>query len=277
VTTADQTDQGITEDQRRWQAGVASLISYRYLGTFSKVRGRDEAEGWVRVRSDMRGPVGLLAAPLGVALLDTAGINVDPLAVVSPTRIDVEIFETAGGVNVIHLEGRILRAGRSQFFTEGLLTDDDDRSRVIAIGATHWAVSGPNPGFRYVDNRPGVPESPDLPPLYEPFGARVREDGSFEIPVLTPELGRNGLHQGPFQVVPEAAAMAAAREAIGTDQFWIEHQGTSIISRGVGAPLVTSSELVRRTDESVTVRVELRAEGKDDNLCSVTVCRFRLG
>ena len=36
-------------------------------------------------------------------------------------------------------------------------------------------------------------------------------------------------------------------------------------------------ELVRRTDESVTVRVELRAEGKDDNLCSVTVCRFRLG
>jgi hypothetical protein len=70
--------------------------------------------------------------------------------------------------------------------------------------------------------------------------------------------------------------MAAAQRALDNDQFWIEHQGTSIISRGVGAPLVTSSEVIRRTDETMTVRVELRAEGKDNNLCSVTVCRFRL-
>jgi acyl-coenzyme A thioesterase PaaI-like protein len=276
VTTTERGDQDITQEQRRWQAGVGTLISYRYLGTYSEATGRDQAEGWLKVRADTRGPVGLLAAPLGIALLDTAGINVDPLAVVSPTRIDMEIFETAIGVRVIHVEGRILREGRTQFFTEGRLTDDEDRSRVIALGGTHWAVSGPNPGFRYVDSRPGAPDSPGLPPLYEPFGARVRDDGNFEIPELTPELGRNGLHQGPFQVVPEAAAMAAARNAAGTNQFWIEHQGTSIISRGVGAPLVTRSEVVRGTDDSITVRVELRAEGKDNNLCSVTVCRFRL-
>jgi acyl-coenzyme A thioesterase PaaI-like protein len=276
MTTTEQPDRSTTEEQREWQAGVATLISYRYLGTYSESRGRHEAEGWITVRSDTRGPVGLLAAPLGIALLDTAGINVDPLAVVSPTRIDMEIFEKASDVKVIHLDGRILREGRSQFFTEARLTDDADRSRVIALGGTHWAVSGPNPGFRYVDNRPGVPDSPDLPPLHEPFGARIRDDGSFEISELTPELGRNGLHQGPFQVVPEAAAMAVAERALGTDQFWIEHQGSSIIARGVGAPLVTRSEVVRRTDASITVRVELRAQGKDDNLCSVSVCRFRL-
>src|ERR1700757_4166831 len=189
MTTRGRTDDSITEDQRQWQTSVGTLISYRYLGTYSETRGRHEAEGWVKVRSDTRGPVGLLSAPLGIALLDTAGINVDPLAVVSPTRIDMEIFEKASDVKVIHLAGRIPREGRSQFFTEGRLTDDADRSRVIALGGTHWAVSGPNPGFRYVDNRPGVADSPGLPPLYEAFGARMGDDGNFEIPELTPELG----------------------------------------------------------------------------------------
>jgi hypothetical protein len=30
------------------------------------------------------------------------------------------------------------------------------------------------------------------------------------------------------------------------------------------------------SDESITVRVELRAHGKDNDLCSVTICRFRI-
>jgi acyl-coenzyme A thioesterase PaaI-like protein len=276
MTATEPAGQPITEEQRRWQSEVGSLVSYRYLGTYSESKGRHEAEGWVRIRRDMRGPVGLLAAPLGIALLDTAGINVDPLAVVAPTRIDMEIFEPALDVSQIHLEGRILREGRSQFFTESTLTDNADRSRVIALGGTHWAVSGPNPGFRYVDSRPGVTDTPDLPPLHEVFGARLRDDGRLEIPELTPELGRGGLHQGPFQVVSEAAAMRLAREEAGTDQLWIQHQGTSIISRGIGAPFVTTSRVIRLTGESVTTRVELRAGGDGDRLCSVSVCRFAI-
>src|SRR6202011_1410530 len=187
--------------------------------------------------------------------------NVAPLAVVSPTRIDMEVFEPAADVVEIHLDGRVLREGRSQFFTESRLTDADDPDRLIALGATHWAVSGPNPGFSYVDNRPGMPESPDLPPLYQAFGARLRDDGSLEIPAVPAELGVNGLHQGPFQVIPEAAAMMAAQHAAGTERFWIEHQGTSIISRGIGAPLVTRAQVLRFVGRQITVRVELRAEG----------------
>lgn len=274
--TTDQAPTGLSDEQQQWQAGVSALVSYRYLGTYSEPRGRHEAEGWVTIRSDLRGPVGLLAAPLGIALLDTAGINVDPLAVVSPTRIDLHLFEPAEGVDRVHLEGRVLREGRTQFFTESRLTDDADPGRLIGLGGTHWAVSGPNPGFAYVDSRPGVPDSPGLPPLYEPYGARLRDDGNLEIPELTPDLGRNGLHQGPFQVVPEAAAMLAAERAVGSDRFWIEHQGTSIISRGVGAPFVTRAEVLGTAERSVSVRVELRALGDGDRLCSVTICRFRL-
>lgn len=260
---------------QQWTEGVSTLISYRYLGTFSETHGRHDAEGWVTTRSDMRGPLGLKAAPLGVALLDTAGINVDPIAVVSPTRIDLHLFEPALDVAEVHLEGRIIREGRSQMFTESRLTDAADRERVIGFGSTHWAVSGPNPGFSYVDNRPGTPDSGELPPLYEPFGARLRDDGELEIPELSPELGRNGLHQGPFQVIPEAAAMMAAARAVGDDSFWIEHQGTSIVSRGVGAPLVTSAEVLLANSTAIQVKVELRAEGADNKLCSTTLCRFR--
>jgi hypothetical protein len=275
TTTPDRLSESSPERQQ-WRAGVSQLISYRYLGTYSQAKGRHAAEGWLRLRRDLRGPGGgLLASPLGIALLDTAGINVDPLAVVSPTRIDVQVFEVAAGVARVHVEGRILREGRSQFFTEGVFADADDPDRIIGLGGTHWAVSGPNPGFDYVDSRPGRGDSPDLPPLYEAFGARRRDDGSLEIPELTPELGRNGLHQGPFQVIPEAAAMIAAERAAGTNRFWIEHQGTSIIQRGVGAPLVTRADVLRRTDDAIHVRVELRAEGADDRLCSVTLCRFR--
>ena len=238
-------------------------------------QGTARSEGWLRLRRDLRGPAGLLASPLGIALLDTAGINVDALAVVSPTRIDIHLFEVAADVARVHVEGRVLREGRSQFFTEGVFTDADDTDRVIGIGATHWAVSGPNPGFDYVDSRPGHGDSADLPPLYQAFGARCRDDGSLEIPELTPELGTNGLHQGPFQVIPEAAAMIAAERAATTNQFWIEHQGTSIMQRGLGAPLVTHADVLRCADDSIHVRVELRAEGSGDRLCSVTMCRFR--
>jgi acyl-coenzyme A thioesterase PaaI-like protein len=276
MTSSDHSVEQLTPEQERWQGSVSTLISYRYLGTYSESRGRHEAEGWLKIRHDLRGPVGLLAAPIGIALLDTAGINVDPLAVVSPTRIDLHLFEKAADVEAVHLAGRILREGRSQFFTESRITDASNAERVIGLGGTHWAVSGANAGFHYVDSRPGVADTPNLPPLYEAFGARRRDEGSLAIPALTPELGSAGLHQGPFQVVSEAAAMIAAERATGTDQFWIEHQGTSLISRAVGAPFVTEAEVFRDGEEVVSVRVELRALGADNQLCSVTVCRFRL-
>jgi acyl-coenzyme A thioesterase PaaI-like protein len=274
VTDTTHDTAGTSDDA--WRTRVSGLISYRYLGTYSETRGRHEAEGWLTLRIDLRGSVGLLAAPLGIALLDTAGINVDPLAVVAPTRIDVHVFEPAVDVAQVRVDGRVLREGRSQFFTEGRFIDAAEPSRLLGIGSTHWAVSGPNPGFDYVDNRAGAPRSRDLPPLYEAFGARVRDDGNLEIPELTAELGGAGLHQGPIQVVPEAAAMRAAADALGHDQLWITHLGTTIMSRGVGAPFVTHANVLHADDEEVAVRVELRDEGNDDRLCSVTTCRFRV-
>ena len=262
------------EARERWRAGVGNLVSYKYLGTYSETLGRHAAEGWMTIRRDLRGPVGLLVAPLGVALLDTAGINVDPIAIVSPTRIDLHVFEPAVGVERVHLDGRVIREARSQMFTEARITDASDPTRLLAIGSTHWAVAEPNPVYSYVDPRPGVADDPELPPLYEAYGARLRDDGSFEIPTLVPELGRNGLHQGPIQVVSEAAAMSAAEAAMGTDRFWVEHQGISIVQRGMTAPFVTHAEVLHSTPDLVHVRVELRDEGAGGRVFAVGLYRF---
>jgi acyl-coenzyme A thioesterase PaaI-like protein len=269
-------DDEVAAARRDWRAGVSVLVSYRYLGTSSQALGRHAAEGRMRIRPDLRGPVGVLAAPLGIALLDTAGINVDPLARVAPTRIDVDLFEPAADVEEVHVDGRVVREGRSQLFTEGRLTDARDRRRVLGVGSTHWAVLGANPGFEYVDHRTSAPPGPDPPPLHEVFGAVSRADGELEIPALRPELGGSALHQGPLQVVPEAAALLAAQRAAGVD-LWIEHQGTSIVARASEPPLVTHSEVLSDRLGAVTVRVELRAAGRGDRVCAVTLCRFRRG
>ena len=266
-------DVALTDAQREWRSGVTRLISYRYLGTYSEPRGRHEAEGSLRIRSDLRGPAGLLAGPLGIAALDTAGVNVDPIAVVSPTRIDVEIFGPTPDVRELRIHGRVLREGRSQMFTESRLVDAAEPDRLIALAGTHWAVSGPNPDYSYVDPRPGEPESPDLPPLYQVYGATLRDAGTLEIPQLPPELGRDGLHQGPIQVVCEAAAMIAATRELATELIWIEHLGVSIVARGLHPPFATSTELLRTDGEGTTVRTELRDGRKQ--LCSVSLCRFR--
>ena len=269
-------DTEVTEEQAQWRANVSGLISYRYLGTWSEALGEHEAKGWLNTRSDLRAPAGLKASPVGIALLDTAGINVEPAGPVAPTRIDVHLFESADGVERLEFHGRVLRAGRSQMFTESTIVDAADTDRVIGFGSTHWSVAGPNPGFNYVDSRPGAPESSDLPPLHEPFGARVRSDGELQIPELTPELGTGGLHQGPFQVVMESAAERALERAIGEAPYRIEHQGSSLIARGVGAPLVTRSEILRQDERTAVVKVELLAEGGDGRLVATSLCRFRL-
>ncbi|MGE0878689.1 MAG: hypothetical protein AB7L13_07360 [Acidimicrobiia bacterium] len=274
--SADRTSTDTEELKRLWREGVATLISYRYFATYSEVVDREHATGHVKIRPDMRAGHGLRAAPLGIALLDTAGISVDPIAVVSPTRIDVELFEPAIGVEALRVDGAIVREGRSQMFTEGRFVDAADPTRVVGTGVTHWSVSGPNPGFNYVDNRANAPKPEDIKPMHEAFGARLRDDGEFEIADLVPELGRRGLHQGPFQVVPESAAIAALERHIGDRSYWIEHQGTSIVSRGTGAPLVTKTDVLRVADDTATVRVELRAAGDGDRLCSLSTYRFRL-
>lgn len=249
---------------RAWEEGLGpeGLVSYRYLGCRSVAHGRHQAEGRMRLRRDMRAPAGLLAAPLGIALLDTAGINVDALAVVAPTRIDLDILEPADDVEEVRIIGRVLREGRTQMFTEGRIEDAARPGRLVAYGATSWAVVGQvPPGYRYQDPGPGVAEEEVMPPLAEAYGATRLEPGHYRIPGLSARLGRASLHQGPIQVVLEAAAGEAAGAAAGGDRLALERMGTTIAAAGRTGPFTATAEVLGVTAGSVMVRAELRDEG----------------
>ncbi len=164
----------VEEHWQAWRTGLGEngLISYRYLGCSSTVLTRETAVGRMRVRRDLRTAGGLLAAPLGIALLDTAGINVDAIGRCAPTQIDVTVFGPALDVEAVRLFGEIVREGRTQMFTRARIEDAARPGRVIGFGTTSWAVMAPTPpGYVYVDPGPGVADEADLGPLVEAFDA----------------------------------------------------------------------------------------------------------
>jgi hypothetical protein len=265
-------------DNWRRSLGEGGLVSYRYLGCSSTALGRDTAEGGLRLRGDLRTAGGLLVAPLGIALLDTAGINVDAIGQCAPTRIDVSVFGPAHDVEAVRIFGEILREGRSQMFTQGRLEDAARPGRVIGFGATSWAVMAPTPpGFVYVDPGPGVPDAPDLPPFVEAFGAVRRELGGYELAGLSPRVGADSLHQGPIQAMLEAAALDVARQAAGTDAIYAEHTGTTIVQRGRTGPFVATARLLGdpAVDGVLATLAELRDDGEDGRLVASGFAHYR--
>jgi acyl-coenzyme A thioesterase PaaI-like protein len=262
---------------RAWERnlGPDALISYRYLGCHSVALDRHHAEGRLRLRQDLRGRAGPLVGPLGIALLDTAGINVDAIATAAPTRIDIDVLEGAGDVEEVRIIGSILREGRTQMFTDGRFEDGAQPGRVLAYGTTCWAVSAPAPpGYRYVNPGPGVPEGDSMPPLAEVFDARPRPAGGFEIPGLSVRIGSTALHQGPIQIVLEAAAAEIAVDRAGADELRLERSGITIVKRGTRGPFVATAELMVETEEVVAVRASLRDEG-EDHLVASAFTRWR--
>ena len=268
----------VDEHWRTWQAalGEGGLISYRYLGCASVALTRDTAEGRMRLRTDLRTAGGLLAAPLGIALLDTAGINVDAIAQCAPTQIDVTVFGPAGDVEAVHLVGEIVREGRSQMFTRSRYEDAAHPGRVIGFGTTSWAVAQPTPpGYVYVDPGPGVSEAPDLPPLVEAFDAVPRAGGGYELAALSPRVGGATLHQGPIQVMLEAAALDAARDAAATDAIYAEHTGTTIVQRGKTGPFVATASVLSNADGVVSCLAELRDQGEGGRVVATGFSLYR--
>jgi acyl-coenzyme A thioesterase PaaI-like protein len=270
------------EPAEHWAAwkrslGEGGLISYRYVGCSSSARSRHTAEGGMRLRNDLRTAGGLLVAPLGIALLDTAGINVDPIGRCAPTQVDVTVLEPAHDVAAVRIFGEVVREGRSQMFTQGRFEDAACPGRVIGFGTTSWAVLAPTPpGFVYVDPGPGVPDAPDLPPFVEAFGVTRRgTDGGYELAGLSPQVGVDALHQGPIQAMLEAAALDIARAAAGTDGIYAEHTGTTIVQRGKTGPFVATASVLAAHGPTVACRAELRDHGEDERLVATGFSLYR--
>lgn len=233
----------------------------------------------MKIRPDLRTSSGaVLAAPLAIAMLDVAGINVDRIWILALTQINLEVLDMSNDADEVYLSGQITTETRSQIFTEAKIYDSASRDRVIGFGTANWSVICPTPeGFQYPEPGRGIKRLTDAPPLWQAYTGRRRSDGLLEIPGLAPEIGTERLHHGPMLVVTEAAAIEAAAEALGTDALSVEHLGLTIVAPGRSGPFVANPVLVAAQSDTAGCRVELRDYGRDDRLVARAFVRLRAG
>jgi hypothetical protein len=260
-----------------WASSKDVLMSYRYLASAPRPVDRTHAENLLRIRRDLRTPGGaMLAAPLAIAMLDAAGVNVDPVNILALTQVNVTVIDHGRRIDDAFLAARVATEARSQIFTEVAIYDANDRNRLIGLGSANWSVICPTPeGFVYPEPGEGIDEAGDVPPLWQAYTGRRRDDGLLEIPGLRPEIGAERLHHGPMLVVTEAAAIDAASHALGTDDIGVDQLAMTIVAPGRVGPFVAVPVSVGTSEDGAACRIELRDAGRNDRVVATTVTRLR--
>lgn len=256
----------VIDSDALWEA-LQEMVSYRYVGCSSVLVDRERAVGRMRIRrNDMRTPVSPLTAPLAIAALDVAGNSMDRHYKIAITHVVVDVFDPMPDVDSVVLHGDVTREARTQLFTDARVVAAEDPQRVVGNVTLDWAILAPTPpGFRYLDPGDGLPDTPDLPPLWEAYSGRRREGGGFVIDGMNPSIGTKMskepvLHHGPILVLTEAAALEAAADIAGTDQLVVEQASTRVIAAGRRGPFVITSDAVQ-TKDAIVCHSVLRDEG----------------
>jgi hypothetical protein len=256
--------------------GPDGLMTYRYLGTRPNLE--DVGTALMPLRRDMRNPAGgLLAAPLSISLADAGGVKSDAGGVPAPVTSTVHVLDAGAGVTRVQVRTTGLHHGRTIGFSQGEVVDADHPDRILAVTTgTGVNVGEAPPGYAFVEPGESVPDSPELPPLHEAFGATRRADGCWQLPELSQRIGSTSgsLHLGPIQVVMEAAAMELAAEAAGSDQLQIEDWSVMYMQRGKVGPFVVSGQVLPARDR-FAVRLSLRDEGNADRVVTSALAVFR--
>jgi acyl-coenzyme A thioesterase PaaI-like protein len=237
------------------------------MGCSSVLVDRHHAQGRMSIRRDMRLPGGaLLTAPIAIAMLDTAGINIDPYYHAACTHIDVHLWDAGRNVDEIQILGTVRREARTAVFTEATFVDAAQPERVLGTGTVGWSIIGATPpGFSYRDPGPGLPDSSDLPALAAGFGAEEVGPGRFRLGGLSGLVGTEVLHHGPILVMSEAAATALAHSRGAPADLWISTASLRLVRAGRKGPFeVTAEALGRQTSAAVgTLMVDENAGGTE--------------
>jgi acyl-coenzyme A thioesterase PaaI-like protein len=258
-----------------WAGTENKLKSYRYLASRPKALGRDDAEGRMRLRHDLRGPGSVLGAPLAIAMLDVAGINVDCVNVLALTQINVNLLDPALDVAEVYMTGRVIYQARTAVFTEARMYDSANLDRVIGFGTANWSIIVPTPpGFRYPEPGEGIDDSSDAPELWTEYDGRRRDDGRLEVRGLSEAFGTDRLHHGPIQVVTERAGYEAVAAHAGTTYLRLDTIDTTILRPCRVGPFVCTPEVLPGSGSTMAVRVEMHDEGNDNRLVAANFLRY---
>ncbi len=272
----DDTDAYRDELYRRW----TGLLSYRYIGRNHGSMNEGEADDTVTIRRDMRNDAGgIMVSPLAIS--SPEGCQTDMVAVPNPVIASVQILDPGYDVRRIRIvDSGVVHQGRTMGYGRCKIVDADNADRVIAFNEGQGAIIGvPPEGLDRMDV-PGtelvVEDSPDLPPLWDAFGASKREDGHWTLPALSLELASPdaALHIGPQHVVLETAAIDLAAGLAGTRTLQVVSWHVMFMARGKVGPFRVEGTAYAGGPGKVGVRMLLHDEGNADRAVTSAAAIF---
>ncbi|HEY1840389.1 MAG TPA: hypothetical protein VGG53_09230 [Mycobacterium sp.] len=263
---------------RRW----TGLLSYRYIGRNHASMNVGDSDDTVVIRRDMRNEAGgIMVAPLAIA--SPEGCQTDMVAVPNPVIASVQIVDPGYDVTRVEVvdsgnvhQGRMMGYGRCK------IVDADNPDRVIAFNEGQGAIIGvPPEGLGKMDVSGTdlvIEDSPDLPPLWQAFGASKRPDAHWQLPALSVELASPdaALHIGPQHVVLETAAVDLAADAVGTRKLQVVSWHVMFMSRGKVGPFRVDGTAHVGGPGKVGVRMLLHDEGNDDKPVTSAAAVFEI-
>jgi len=263
---------------RRW----TGLLSYRYIGRNHSSMNIGDTDDTVVIRRDMRNEAGgIMVAPLAIA--SPEGCQTDMVAVPNPVIASVQIVDPGYDVKRVEIvdsgnvhQGRMMGYGRCK------IVDADNPDRVIAFNEGQGAIIGiPPEGLGKMDvsgTELVIEDSPDLPPLWQAFGASKRPDGHWQLPALNEELASPdaALHIGPQHVALETAAIDLAAEAVGTRKLQVVSWHVMFMSRGKVGPFRVDGTAHVGGSGKGGVRMLLHDEGNADKAVTSAAAIFEI-
>ena len=274
----DDTDAYRDELKRRW----TGLLSYRYIGRNHSAMNIGEVDDTVTIRRDMRNEAGgIMVAPLAIS--SPEGCQTDMVAVPNPVIASVQIVDPGYDVKRVEIvESGNVHQGRTMGYGRCKIVDADNPERVIAFNEGQGAIIGiPPEGLDKMDVSGTdlvIEDSPDLPPLWEAFGASKRPDGHWALPPLSLELASPdaALHIGPQHVVLETAAIDLAADAAGTRKLQVVSWHAMFMSRGKVGPFRVEGTAHMGGAGKVGVRMMLHDEGNGDKAVTSAAAIFEV-
>jgi hypothetical protein len=267
---ADDPEAYRAELERRW----TGLLSYRYIGRNHSSMNVGPEDNTVRIRRDMRNDAGgLMVAPLAIA--SPEGGRSDLEAVPNPVISSVQIIDPGFGVDTFEVLGSgSIHQGRTMGYGRCLIVDAADHERVLAfIEGQGASIGTPPDGLERMDVEEAtlvIEDSPDLPPLWQVFGASKRSDGHWVLPELAAEFASPdaALHIGPQHIVLETAAVDLAAALAGTRRLQVRSWHVMFLARGKVGPFCVEGTAYAGVGGLLGVRMLLRDEGNGDRAVS---------
>jgi hypothetical protein len=265
------------ELERRW----TGLLSYRYIGRNHGSMNSGPVDNTVTLRRDMRNAAGgLLVAPISISSPE-GDVGSDLVTVPNPVIHYCQILDEAKDVKRIEVvQSEVLKAGVRMGYSRSKIVDADNHDRVIAFTEGQGVSIGTPPDGlgKMPEDKLEIADSPDLPPLWEVFGASRRGDGHWVLPELSAELASPdaALHIGPQHVTLETAAIDLAADLVGTDKLQMQTWHVMFLARGKIGPFRVDGEAVRGSEGRVGVRMVLHDEGNEDRQVTSASALFQV-